>query len=155
MKPLCLFVLLVAAGFCHAEEVPTLEREGEELPIVKMPLGKLPAPKDAPEPPLLKKGYPTKTEVALEGQFEMADKDFHPFQILVEFRIKSPKHGWVTAQASFGGKPVKVKDGVYRYRSVIETPTYTRTCYAEVYRIDGRGKELISSARVDIDEDLE
>lgn len=157
MKPICCLVLLSLAIVCHADDKPALERADEKLPVVKMPRGKFPPAKKLPEAPLLEKGYPANTEVAVEGEIEIPDKDFEKFRILlVKIRDNNKKHGWVTAMSRAGGKPVKIKNGLYHYRSVIKTPPMTRVLYFEVYAVTRKPNlELITRARVDIDVDLE
>lgn len=146
MNPLCSLVL-VAASLATEPPANPLEREGEKLPIVKMPLGKLPLPMNVPEPPHLKTGYLPKTEVAVEGQIQVADKDFQSSFICIKIRNQNG----VIANSHVGGKPVKVKDGLYRYRSVIKMPQKPHVYYVEIYQ----RRDLVSRAKVDVDEDLE
>lgn len=158
MHPICAATLLFAAvGFA---DDPPLEREGEKLPIVAMPEGSIPQPENAPEPRLLETAYVPETEVAVEGEFKVANpKEFRPGRIYVRFGVVRMNGGWVTAGTHVGGRAVKVKEGLYRYRTVIKTPPRTRIYNIEVYNYNhDRGKvsrELISTARVDVDEDVE
>jgi hypothetical protein len=154
MKSICWFVLLTISLVCHADEKPPLEREGEKLPVVKMPLAKEPVPMNAHEAPLLEKAYPPNTDVAVEGRIRFADpKDFEPFTLIVRFTVKEKqKPGWETVEIHKGGQPVKVEEGLYRYRTVIRTPEKPGIYFVHVYN---RDRTCMTMARIDVDEDIE
>jgi hypothetical protein len=155
MKPLCMIVLLGTTLVCRAEEKPALERAGENLPIVKMPLAKIVAKRKSLEAPLLETVYRPNTDVAIEGEFQVVDaKDFDPsFRISVRFSVKEKNGpGWETVCAHRGGRPMKIKEGHYRYRSVITTPVTPGTYYVHVYDHE---QWCMSLARVEVDEDAD
>lgn len=154
MKPVCMIVLLVTALVCNAADKPALERAGENLPIIEMPLAKNPTPMKRLDAPLSKKIYPPDTDVAVEGKFEVADpKDFKPFRMIVRFSVKDkPGKGWKTITAHRGREPVKVKEGLYRYRTVIRTPQEPGIYFVHIYNHE---QFCMSLARVDVDEDAE
>jgi hypothetical protein len=155
MKLHWIVLLLIAWGVCHADDKPNpLEREGDPLPVVKMPLAKIPTPMQAFEAKLLDRAYPPGTEVAIEGNIEVDDpKNYQSFKLMVRFSVKEEmKPGWKTIVVHRGGEPVKVKEGLYRYRSVIKTPPQPGIYFVHAYNHEGF---CMAMAKVDVDEDAE
>lgn len=150
MGSLCSVLLLTASLANDPARKPPREPEGESRPVVEMPLGKFPENKKPAVPPLLKKAYRPGTEVAVAGKFRVANpKTYTPVFVILKFRVKR-NNQWVIGNSGAGGKPVKVKNGVYRYRTSIKTPKTPGTYELQVIQ----KRDVVSTVRVEVDEDI-